>query len=176
MNENTYGNKYWRASDYYREVMLEYATKANRVLECGSGLTSIELARADVHGVALEHTPEWAGYAKGFAQAMGVKFLNFQILNVHLKDYGMYEWYDYQPKGLFDFIACDGPPRHIKGNRYGLLPTMQGSLAPGALILYDDYTNQEQSATDNWKKLHNVSLEKVYTQEDSSQFALLKVN
>lgn len=174
-----FGNSYWTAGDLYREVMLDYASRAQNTLECGSGLTTLDMARAGVKGVALEHLPEWTGYCHGVAMATGVDLDDtFQIITTPLVDFGKFEWYGEGPKGPFDFVVCDGPPRTVKGGRYGLLPLMHERLTKGAYILWDDYYEEETSGmwvVDQWEKLYHTTVTDIFTPEDGNPFAVLQV-
>lgn len=187
MNEDlkeAFGNEGWPAGDLYRQVMLQFAKPANHVLELGSGLTSLDLARADVPGIALEHLPEWIGYVSGVAADMKVDFKDFQVLHAPLKDYGHYEWYDFESNIPFDFVVCDGPPRWpTKGGRYGFLPQMIDTLESPCYILYDDYfeglyegNRRVSISVRTWQEKWDVEIVRVYEPEDDGNpFALLKV-
>ena len=180
MNEDlkqAFGNHLWTAGDLYRAVMLDTAEHCEYVLECGSGLTSFDLARAGVQGVALEHMPEWTNRVLGVAVDMDVQWHPFKVLTVLLTDFGDYEWYDYSTDLMFDLVVCDGPPRTTKGSRYGLLPQMFNNLNPGCLILFDDY--MADVATSEivfpWHAQYGVRLLDVWVEPNGNRFALLQV-
>ena len=46
--------------------------------------------------------------------------------------------------GQFAMVVCDGPPGTTPGGRYGLLPVMGSSLAPGCQILLDDAAREDE--------------------------------
>ena len=190
-----FGNSSWTADDRYRNMMLHYAYAADNVLECGSGLTTLDLARAGVSGVALEHLPEWAGYVEGVAAGMKVEWFgfhtaagmkvewfDFKVIYTPLRDFGLYEWYNFETTRTYDFVVCDGPPRTGKGARYGLLPRMIDNLAPGAFILFDDFDEDVPEEMDAlgttvvsaWQALFGITVEKIYG-DKPHRFALLQV-
>ncbi len=192
MNEDlkkAFGNEGWIAGDLYREVMLDIASQSARTLELGSGLTTLDLARAGNKGVTLEHLPEWIGYVEGVGSAMEVALDNFRVKYSPLKDYGPFEWYNYVPieDGInvkYDFVVCDGPPRDTTtGARVGLIDVMKDNLSKGCLILYDDYDARidpgepEVTVTQYWEENHGVTVEEIFTPGlmDGKPFALLKM-
>lgn len=180
MNEDlkqAFGNHLWTAGDLYRAVMLDTAEHCENVLECGSGLTSLDLARAGVSGVALEHMPEWIVRVEEVAAKHDINWDTFKVLDTGLVDFGDYHWYHYQDDLMFDLVVCDGPPRTTKGSRYGLLPQMSGNLNPGCLILFDDY--MADVATSEivfpWHAQYGVRLLDVWVEPNGNRFALLQV-
>ncbi len=181
--KEAFGNSVWTADDRYRNMMLHYAHAADKVLECGSGLTSLDLARAGVSGVALEHLLDWSRYVEGMAAALNIAWGDFHVLPSALHDYGNYEWYSFKSSEMFDFVVCDGPPRSTtKGARYGLLPRMLNNLAPGAFILFDDFDEEVPEEMDAlgttvisaWQALFGITVEKIYG-DKPHRFALLQV-
>ena len=194
MNEDlkrAFGNPGWTAGDLYREVMLDIASRSARTLELGSGLTTLDLARAGTKGIALEHLPHWVGYVMGVGAAMEIDLsTGFPVQYAPLKDYGPFEWYSYD--GLdsegrpekYDFVVCDGPPQSTTGSRVGLIEAMGENLAAGCLILYDDYGSAPLdteapflSVPDWWVEHNGVEVVEVYTPAlmDGKPFALLKL-
>ena len=191
MNEDlkeAFGNPEWTAGDLYREVMLDIAAQSARTLECGSGLTTLDLAHAGNKGAALEHLPHWIGYVMGVATAMKIDLsTDFTVEYAPLKDYGPFEWYNYAtPPGIkYDFVVCDGPPQSTTtGSRVGLIDVMEDNLSAGCLILYDDYGSAPVdteapflSVPDWWAEHNGVEVVEVYTPAfmDGKPFALLKL-
>ena len=187
--KRAFGNPEWTAGDLYREVMLDIAAQSARVLELGSGLTTLDLARAGVNGQALEHLPQHLGYVIGVATAMEIDLSAFPVQYAPIKDFGPFEWYNYkpltEPPWRFDFVVCDGPPESTTtGNRVGLIDVMGEYLANGCLILYDDYGSAPLdteapflSVPDWWVEHNGVEIVEVYTPGlmDGKPFALLKL-
>ena len=188
MNEDlkeAFGNTSWTAVDLYRDVMMEIAEQSENTLELGTGLTSLDLARAGVHGVGLEHLQYWLGYVYGVGQATGVDlFGNFKIEYSPLRDYGLFGWYDYTADQTFDFVVCDGPPRFTtKGERYGLLPVMHEKLAHPCQVLFDDYSTElggdgepiPGHTIEQWQQEFDIEVVNIFIPPEGSPFALLRV-
>lgn len=105
-----------------------YRCAAGRVLECGSGLTTLVMAtKAEV--TSLEHDPVWAAYTRAMLERYG---LSADIQCRPLKD----GWYDAAP-GAADVLVVDGPPRTISDR----LKVFDHASAP--LIIWDDYDGCE---------------------------------
>ncbi|MCL6640760.1 MAG: class I SAM-dependent methyltransferase [Candidatus Rokubacteria bacterium] len=146
-----WGNYGFAPAREYVEVVAEHARRTRGpVLECGSGLTTLVLAalagRRGVPVLSLEHLEEWR---RGVAAALAsLNAPASRVLAAPLRDYGSFAWYAVPPGLPWDFrlIVCDGPPRTTKGGRYGLLPVLQDSLAPGAVILLDDADRPDEAA------------------------------
>lgn len=102
-----------------------WAKCSGRVLECGSGLSTLVLA-AKCRVTALEHDPMWASYTQEMLARYG---LEAEVICKPLKA----GWYDFAG-GEYDALLIDGPPRG-KGNR---AIAMERVKAP--LVIWDDYT------------------------------------
>lgn len=153
-----WGNYSFAPRYEYVEAVAEHALRTpGPVLECGSGLTTLVLAalagRRGVPVLSLEHLEEWR---RGVVAALtSLNAPASRVLAAPLRDYGSFAWYAVPP-GLprdLRLIVCDGPPSTTKGGRYGLLPVLQDSLAPGALILLDDADRPHEAAIlDRWRR------------------------
>jgi hypothetical protein len=145
-----WGNEDWSALEEYLQGCLQHAQRAEGpILECGTGLSTILLGvisqqRGNVVW-SLEHQPLWG---KKVASVLE----RYRISSAHLcisplKDYGAFAGYD-PPLGLmpneFSMVVCDGPPGDTKGGRYGLLSVMRSRLKPGAAILLDDASRENE--------------------------------
>ena len=181
--KEAFGNPDWTAVDLYREVMLELAADADYTLELGSGLTSLDLARAGVTGLAIEHLPEWIDYVQGAAAALKVGWGSFNVGFSPLTDYGDFEWYTHIPDQLIDFVVCDGPPRQTtKGQRIGALPRLFEALSNGCFVLFDDYYGHidvdapvPAKEITSWQDDFGVETVEIYTPTEGNPFALLKL-
>ena len=79
----------------YLHAVCEVASRASgRILECGSGLTTILLgifaARRGVAVILLEHIPEWKSRLNEQLSALG---LPNRVTTSPLKSYGEFDWY-----------------------------------------------------------------------------------
>lgn len=96
-----------------------------RVLECGSGLSTIVLAAKGCTVTALEHDPMYASFTRAVLDRYG---LTADIICKPLKD----GWYDY-PGGTFDALIVDGPPRGNSDRK----EVLNRVAAP--IVIWDDY-------------------------------------
>jgi hypothetical protein len=94
---------------------------------------------------SLEHSDEWGARVRRARE-------RYRIASVHhfvtpLRDYGNFSWYApplAEMPGQFAMVVCDGPPGTTPGGRYGLLPVMGSTLAPGCQILLDDAARDDE--------------------------------
>ena len=145
-----WGNEDWSALEEYLQGCLQHAQRAEGpILECGTGLSTILLGaisqqRGNVVW-SLEHHPLWGEKVASALERYGISSAHLCIRP--LKDYGSFTWYDppldSMPDG-FSMVVCDGPPGDTKGGRYGLLPVMRSKLKPGAAILLDDASREQE--------------------------------
>jgi predicted O-methyltransferase YrrM len=96
-----------------------------RVLECGTGLSTIVLAAKGCKTTSLEHDPVYASHLQAVLDRYGLKA---DIQCRPLVD----RWYDFAG-GDFDAVVIDGPPRTMSRRETAL----ERVRAP--LIIWDDY-------------------------------------
>lgn len=150
---------------YLRACLLAAAASRQPILECGSGLSTLLLgvvaARRDSTVWSLEHHAAWAERVSVHLQKRNIGTVKYCVAPLH--DYGRFTWYDISSIHLpddFGVVVCDGPPESTPGGRYGLLPVMQSHLAPGCLILMDDFKRKgEQQAAEQWQQLCSCTVE-----------------
>lgn len=128
-------NNPWSATPEMLAAVYSLAKKAKRVLETGSGLTTLVMALAnpDAEIVCLEHDPIWAG--KTEMALRDAKATNVTVLLAPLKG----GWYDVEWLEGFDLVVCDGPPR-ANGSRELLLKRVD---LKGAVVVVDDVENTQ---------------------------------
>jgi predicted O-methyltransferase YrrM len=131
-----------------------------QVVECGSGLSTVTIARAlralgAGHVWALEHSPEWAATTRDALAEEGLDDGLATVIDAPLRD----GWYDtaaldHLPKQGVELLLVDGPPAGDPGlerSRYPALPALADRLAPGAAIVLDDTDREgERLALDRW--------------------------
>lgn len=149
-----WGNDGWSAHPQYlaRCITSVLERPGCRVLECGSGLSTLVMGAAVERvggGIwSLEHTPAWRDRVQGAAASLGLTAVT--VLDAPLRDWGAFDWYTPPPalpaRG-FDLVVCDGPPADTRGGRYGALPVMRERLAPGCLVLLDDAARDGERET-----------------------------
>jgi predicted O-methyltransferase YrrM len=116
------------------------------VVECGSGLSTITIARAlgargHGHVYALEHSPEWASRTRDALAAEGLEDLA-TVIDAPLVD----DWYDRAaldrlPAQGIALLLVDGPPAgepQTAHSRYPALPNLEPRLASNSAIILDD--------------------------------------
>jgi predicted O-methyltransferase YrrM len=116
------------------------------VVECGSGASTVTIARAlralgRGHVHALEHDARWAATTRN-ALAEGDLEAFATVIDAPLRD----GWYDAAaldrlPDDGIELLLVDGPPANepgIERSRYPALPTLAERLAPAAIVVLDD--------------------------------------
>jgi Methyltransferase domain len=145
----------WSLSDAALEVVLSSLSQGpRRVVECGSGRSTVVIARAlrELGGGALtslEHDPAWAQLCRAQLAAEGLADLATVIeapLEHHTLAPPGCEWYagwalDQLPGSGIELLLVDGPPAGdpgIERSRYPALPALAERLADGAVVICDD--------------------------------------
>jgi hypothetical protein len=174
-----WGNESHSANIEYLVDCARYAAQSKLpILECGSGLTTIILGLVtQKYGNtvwSLEHMKSW--YKRVQKYLKKYKIDTVTISHTPLIDYNDFSWYDAPLESMpdkFSLVICDGPPKEIKGGRYGLLPVMRERLAPDCVILFDDATwEKEQANVARWAKEINMNYE---TRGTEMQYYVIKL-
>lgn len=147
-----------------------------RILELGSGLSTVLLARlltqrlppGGFRMAAVEHDPRWARWVGEQLEREGtgadVTIIWAPLTPQPLADDGL-RWYDEAAvtlglrEGLrddpIDLLLVDGPPAHAAGHslaRYPALPVLRDRLAPGGTVVLDDAERPgEQEVLRRWE-------------------------
>jgi methyltransferase family protein len=156
----------------YNAVRLVLDTRPALVLECGSGSSTVVLARclrALGRGrvVSLDHDPTFAGRT---AQLLHMNDLTnlAEVITAPLvtRRAGdqVFQWYapDYEPflRAPIDLLLVDGPPGG--GSvlaRYPAVPLLQSCLSPNCSILLDDGNRRdERLIAHQWAEMLGASL------------------
>jgi hypothetical protein len=150
-----WSNEGWSGETMYLEAVWREALKARRVLECGSGLSTVIMGKVARETGAeiwsLEHMPAWKDKVNGVLSNLG---LPNRVVEAPMKSYGEYEWYTLPSNlpGDFDLVICDGPPSATKGGRYGLVPVCADRIAGAKILLDDTERPEEQAVMQRWEK------------------------
>src|SRR5262245_5014661 len=144
-----WANEGWSPSPEFISACVQHALATNgAVLECGSGLTTILLgaiAKPQARTVwTLENSQEWGERVNGILHTNGIDCVRLCIRP--LKQFGEFSWYDPPLHEMpnFSLVVCDGPPSHVPGGRYGLLPVMKQKLSNRAIVLLDDAARERE--------------------------------
>lgn len=136
-----WGNETFSARHEFLAAVVSYGRRAaGPILECGSGLSTVVLAKVARQPIlSLEHDPRWRDYTQTALATHGC--LQARVVSAPLRSYGQFVWYDPPPAMIpsdFALVVCDGPPLGTPGGRYGLFPVMRSRLRRGCVVLLDD--------------------------------------
>lgn len=167
----------WSVEPAALESVLGWvAAGRESVLECGSGLTTLLIARllrerGSGRVIALEHLP---GVAEKVRAAIDAEGLGEQatVTDAPLGPHPLAEpgcaWYaqaavEQLPREL-DLLFVDGPPAGEAGlerSRYPALPALASHLAPGALVVLDDADRPGEAwVLDRWEHERAISFDR----------------
>jgi predicted O-methyltransferase YrrM len=139
------------------------AREAPTVVECGSGFSTLELARLvrERGGrlVSLEHDELWAGRVREHLAAAGLA-ATAQVVLAPLEPGPGLPWYAAEAlrsvPDRIDVLLVDGPPAFEPGtglSRYPALPVLLSRLADGAVVVLDDLDRPgEQLVLEAWTR------------------------
>lgn len=154
----------WAASpDFLRELVSHaLSTRPDVVVECGSGVSTIVLARClalneNGHLYSLEHSQPFAEQTRKELDKHGlsnwVTVLDSPIKEIEIGDVA-WKWYSLQhlPEAQIDMLIVDGPPGDLgKLARYPAGPLLFPRLAAGATVFADDLIrDDEREIFDRW--------------------------
>ncbi len=155
----------WALSPDALIVMVEHllAHPCKRLVECGSGVSTVAFARllqlqgGAGHLYSLESNEAFAGQVAGWLRELGLE--RFVTLITGTRSYTFqgvsFNWYE--QRGLttepIDFLLVDGPPTNDSPlARYPAAPILFPRLAPGAHVFVDDFNRPgEQRMFEVWR-------------------------
>lgn len=155
-------------------VLAEVDAGRHVVVECGSGLSTILIARrlrelgaGQVH--SLEHD---RGFAEACRRQLERESLGdrAQVIEAPLRTHPAsgVGWYDRDalarlPAGGVELLLVDGPPAGtsaIERSRYPALAELRPRLAPGAVVICDDAARPgERWVLDRWRGEEGLAFE-----------------
>ncbi|MDT8340399.1 MAG: class I SAM-dependent methyltransferase [Longimicrobiales bacterium] len=140
------------------------AAVPHTVVECGSGSSTVALARAlslngRGHLYSLENDPDFAASTRLELRRHGLETWATVLdapLGARETPGGMLTWYDPSglPEGSIDLLLVDGPPV-FSGElaRFPAGPILFPRLAPGAMVFLDDANRpEERRVVELWKR------------------------
>ncbi len=147
----------WSACADFLELIANHALQAKpaTLLECGSGLTTLVLARAcqlngTGHLYSLENGEQYAQQSRDVIAFYGLSDY-VTVLHAPLTNYSInaqnYQWYSLEglPVAQVDLFVIDGPPGFIqKHSRYPALPLLHDKLANDCRIFLDDARRDDE--------------------------------
>lgn len=154
---DAWDNEWSVEPDFLAALILLARGNNGKVLECGSGLTTMVLDALGQKTLSLEHDRQWVDF-------VGKKLNGTQ--NTSIKHSPIKNgWYDVDLDEKYSLVVCDGPPRDI--GRDGLIPALSGNMENGCLIIVDDAGDMT-----NWEKQLNT---KFSVFGDKRKYAIAKV-
>lgn len=124
-----WGNGYSATPEMLAEI---WARCSGRVLECGTGLTTLVLAAKGCEVTSLEHDPMYASHIQAMLDRYGLK------ADIQCKPL-LGRWYDFAG-GEYDCLVIDGPPRAMSDRN----KVLERVKAP--LVIWDDYEDGLEGA------------------------------
>ena len=148
--------------------------RRQRVVECGSGFSTLVLARL-LRGragrlVSLEHDRAWATRVQSDLAAAGlaeIARVALAPLEPHPLALNGLHWYSQHAlpslPPRIDLLLVDGPPAfepHIELSRYPALPALAKRLAADATVILDDIDRPgELRILETWEHDHDIRFE-----------------
>lgn len=138
--------------------------KPRLVIECGSGISTIVLARClQLNGMghvySLEHMPEFASATREELSRQGLVEWGTVLdapLVTHTAPDQTFQWYKSAdlPEGSIDLLVVDGPPARTGASpRYPAGPMLFHRLSSNGAIVVDDARRPEERAViERWRK------------------------
>jgi predicted O-methyltransferase YrrM len=159
------------------------ARKARRILETGSGVSTLLFALAiqksggDGRVVAVEHDEQWAQHTRRLLEHHGcsevAEVIHAPLAQVHV-DGDPYDWYqserlDAIPADI-DLLLIDGPPASTgPRSRFPALPLLRHTLAPDARVFLDDAKrDDEQAIVGEWIERFGAEMVAMHRHEKGS--------
>lgn len=148
-----------------RAVTIVLDRRPATILECGSGTSTVYLAlalrrigRGSI--VALEHKERFAEATRsllaehGLADIATVHHAPLRPVTIDGREWLWYDLAALEEVDSCELLVVDGPPRTVqKLARYPALPLLRDRLAPGAIVLMDDYRrDSERRTVRRWRK------------------------
>ena len=157
------------------ELVLAEVDAGRRVIvECGSGLSTVLIARrlhelGAGHVHSLEHDEGFAAACRRQLERESLTGLA-QVIEAPLRTHPAsgIGWYDREalarlPRAGVELLLVDGPPagtRVIERSRYPALGELRPRLAPGAVVICDDALRPgERWVLDRWRDEEGLSFE-----------------
>ncbi len=155
----------WSAAPDFLELIVAHvlAARPAAIVECGSGLTTLMLARCcelNARGCvhSLEHGAEYAARTRQEIARYGLDAHACVIeapLETHVIHGRTYQWYALAalPAAGIELLVIDGPPGPLQPHaRYPALPLLLPRLAEGCTVFLDDAARpDEREIVESWR-------------------------
>lgn len=160
--------EHWTAATDFLEYLVNQTLESvpGLILECGSGLSTLMLARCcEINRkgevLSLENGAEFARATRQYLETYGLDTVAriidapLNTLNINENDYQWYQLPDLENQSI-EMLVVDGPPGFIQPlSRYPALPLLYDKLADGCLVLMDDAArSDEQEIAAMWRETY----------------------
>lgn len=154
-----------------------------RILEFGSGLSSIRLAMAFSEAEILSIEGDWRNFAESTSLMRTFwdkRNLSIKYRPITLESYGEAEFLTYED-GVFweeeiDCVIIDGPPVYTLRGREACLYQVYDQIKVGGLVILDDFRRSyEKQIVENWLSVYPSSFTVSIIREDHHLAVLRKI-
>ena len=170
------------AFERIRTTLLEMSP-VERILEFGSGPSSIRLAMAFAEAEVLSIEGDWRNFAEttSLMQTFWDKRnLSIKYRPITFESYGDAEFLTYED-GMFweeeiDCVIIDGPPVYTLRGREACLYQVYDQIKIGGLVILDDFRRSyEKQIVENWLSVYPSSFTVSIIREDHHLAVLRKI-
>ena len=165
------------------ETLLLQMSPVERILEFGSGPSSVRLAMAFSEAEVLSIEGDWRNFAE--TTDLMHKFLDKRNLSIKyrpitLESYGDADFLTYED-GVFwedemDCVIIDGPPVYALRGREACLYQVYDQIKIGGLVILDDFRRSyEKQIVANWLSVYPDSFKVEIIREDHHLVVLRKI-
>lgn len=151
--------RHWSAGADFLSLLVDHvlAHRPSAIVECGSGLSTLMLARCcalngDGRVWSLENDPDCAAHTRDALARYGLEQV-VRVVDAPLRRYSLntqeFDWYDLGglPTRAIELLIVDGPPGRLGPlARYPALPLLRERLAPRCTIFLDDAARPDEQA------------------------------
>ena len=164
-------------------ITLLQISPVEKILEFGSGPSSIRLAMAFSEAQVLSVEGDWRNYAEtmNLMQTFWNKRnLSIKYRPITLESYGDAEFLTYED-GIFweeeiDCVIIDGPPVYTLRGREACLYQIYDQIRIGGLVILDDFRRSyEKQIVENWLSVYPGSFTVEMIREDHHLAVLHKI-
>ena len=163
-------------------TLLEMSS-VERILEFGSGPSSIRLAMAFSEAEVLSIEGDWRNFAESTSLMRSFwakRNLSIKYRPITLESYGGAEFLTYED-GMFweeeiDCVIIDGPPVYTLRGREACLYQVYDQIKIGGLVILDDFRRSyEKQIVENWLSVYPSSFTVAIIREDHYLAVLRKI-
>ena len=173
-----------RAFERIATTLLQMSP-VERVLEFGSGPSSVRLAMAFAEAEVLSIEGDWRNYAESTSLMRSFwdkRNLSIKYRPITLESYGDTEFLTYED-GMFwdvqeeiDCVIIDGPPVYTLRGREACLYQVYDQIKIGGLVILDDFRRSyEKQIVENWLSVYPGSFTVAIIREDHHLAVLSKI-